>query len=84
MSELEVIVVEDRQIQVVWGEGREASFVNVGDILREGETLDQINDTELLGRVARWLDQDDAEFRGMQVTRPGSGNVLISPSPVFG
>lgn len=83
MSELEVIVV-DRQIQVVWGADREASFINVGDILREGESLESVNDTELLGRVARWLDQDDSEFRDMTVDHPDSGNVLISPVPVFG
>jgi hypothetical protein len=76
--------VVDRQIQVVWGDNQEASFVNIGDILREGEELTQVNDTELLGRVARWLDKDDAELRGFQVTRPESGNVLVSPAPVFG
>lgn len=81
---IEATVVEDRQIQVVWGDDQEASFVNVGDVLREGENLESINDTELLGRVARWLDRDDAALRGMQVTRPESGNILISPAPVFG
>ena len=81
---LDVTVVEERQIQVVWGEGREPSLVRIEDILREGEVLDQVNDTDLLGRVARWLDRDEGALRGMRITRPESGNILVSPAPVFG
>jgi hypothetical protein len=54
------------------------------EIALEGDDPATISDADLKLRVARYLDMDEHAFDNLIVTRPGTGNVLLAPKPVYG
>lgn len=81
----ELVVGVGPLVQVVPGEGRgEPQTFPWSDISLEGDDPATISDRELTTRVARWMDRPEGEFTDMVVTRPGTGNILISPKAVYG
>ena len=69
-------------VQVVLGDSGERVFPFSDMELSADPAV--ISDRDLLLAVARHLDRPDSELLGLMVTRPATGNVLISPKPVFG
>ena len=67
------------QIQVVAGE---TSYIDVRDFLREGEDLGTMADADVITRVNELLELDlGLDYK---VTRPSTGNILISRNATFG
>lgn len=54
------------------------------EIALEGDDPATISDTDLKARVARYLELEPRELDNLIVTRPGTGNVLLAPKPVYG
>lgn len=54
------------------------------EISLEGDDPATISDADLKARVARFMDVDARSFNDLIVTRPGTGNVLLAPKPVYG
>jgi len=54
------------------------------EIALEGDDPATISDADLKARVARYMDVDAHSFDTLIVTRPGTGNVLLAPKPVYG
>lgn len=71
-------------VQVVMAEGEEPQVFPWSDIAQEGDDPGMISDQDIIQRVARWLDRDASVFHGYKVTRPATGNILVSPAAVFG
>ena len=71
------------QIEVVLP-ARDEIYIQSEDILRDGDDLAMLSDSELIERIAAHLDMADSAFAGMIVTRPTTGNILIAPRPVYG
>lgn len=79
--DLELIVAEERpRIRAVF-EGRTVDLYPE-DVLNTGDDLATISDEDLMTRVGNRLEFDfDASYK---VTRPVTGNVLISRQSVYG
>ncbi len=69
------------QIQVVLPQGGERLFP-ASDLA--GIDLATASDRELIDAAIKWMDQDPASFPNLTVTRPRTGNVVISPKAEFG
>jgi hypothetical protein len=54
------------------------------ELALDGDDPSTISDRDLLSRVARWMDRPESDLNSMVVTRPTTGNILISPKAVFG
>ena len=54
------------------------------DLALDGDDPSTISDRDLLTRVARWMDRPESDLNSMVVTRPETGNILVSPKAVFG
>ena len=68
------------QIQVV-ADGQ-AEFIDVRDFLQEGQDLGTMADADVIARAAELTGMDlDRNFK---VTRPATGNILISRIAEFG
>ena len=71
-------------VRVVIASESEPHVFPFSDIAQEGDDPAMISDSELLDRVARWIDRPVSDLGGHIVTRPTTGNLLISPDPKFG
>lgn len=83
MSEEAFTIMEEAIVQVVFPDG-EDRVLQLADIVLQGDNPSTIGDADMIARTARWLDRPVADFNGMIVTRPRTGNILISPKPVYG
>ena len=82
MADQEVRVSVSPMIQVVLG--NDERVFPFSDLALEGDDPSTISDSDLILRVARWMDRPESDFRNVVVTRPVTGNILISPKAVFG
>jgi len=74
------LVVALPQIQVVTPGN--TSFIDVRDFLEEGDDLGTMADTDVIARVNELLELDlGADYK---VTRPSTGNILVSRNAIFG
>ena len=80
MADLQVRVAPEIRVVLDGQEHR----LSGADILLPGDDLATLGDDTLKERVARWLDRPVSVLSGMVVTRPATGNILISPKAVFG
>ena len=69
-------------VQVVLPEGERV--FPFSDLAFETDDPATISDPDLIARVARHLDREVEEFGDLMVSRPRTGNILISEKPVFG
>lgn len=68
-------------VQVVLTEGdRTIAF---SDFAQAGDDPATMSDAQLIARVENWLDIP-GRLSGFMVSRPGNGNILVSPKPTFG
>jgi hypothetical protein len=70
-------------VQIVFAQGEEQTF-SFGDLAFDTDDPATISDADLIERVARHLDREVSEFSDLMVSRPRTGNILISPKPTFG
>lgn len=81
----ELVVGVGPLVQVVPGEGRgDPQTFPWSDIALDGDDPATISDRDIATRVARWMDRDESEFTDMVITRPETGNILLSPKAVYG
>lgn len=72
-------------VQVVLPEGQaDPEPFSLSEALRPGEDAAIVADDLLLQRVALYLDMPEDALAGMKVTRPSTGNVLISAPFEYG
>lgn len=72
-------------VQVVLGEDQtDPDPFPLAEALRGDEDAGTISDDLLITRVELYLDLDPGTLRGMKVTRPAVGNILIAAPFEFG
>lgn len=72
-------------VQVVMPEGQtDPEPFSLSEALRAGEDAAMVADDLLLQRVALYLDMPEGDLAGMKVTRPSTGNILISAPFEYG
>ncbi len=71
-------------IQVILPNGVERSFpaVDIADQL--SVDIASVPDAELVSTSIEWIDQNPSQFSNMKVTRPLSGNIVISEEFRYG
>lgn len=81
----EINMVTNVRVRVVFS-GDDVHEFDFADMVegRGGSTPDVVADDELVRLAATYLDRNEADFRDMVCSRPATGNILISPKPVFG
>ena len=57
-------------------------FVDIRDFVREGEDLATMADSDVIGRASELV--GESLGTGYKVTRPATGNILVSRQAVFG
>jgi hypothetical protein len=64
--------------------GRQSPPVPLTDVLEEGADIVNVSDPEILRRTALYFDMPEAHFSNLQVTRPETGNIIISTKFEYG
>ena len=80
MADLDIRMAPRVRIVLRNEDSIEASFAD----LQRGDDPATISDAELLERVANYLDRPVEDLGELQVTRPETGNILVSEKPVYG
>lgn len=74
---------EEPEVQVVI-RGMGTRFFGFSEFARTGDDPATISDTKLKDRVAEWMDINTSLLARHVVSRPSTGNILVSPPPTFG
>jgi hypothetical protein len=64
--------------------GTQSLPVPLTDVLEEGADIVNVSDPEILRRAALYFDMPEAHFSNLQVTRPETGNIIISTKFEYG
>jgi hypothetical protein len=81
--------VETPLVQIVLPAGilvnnQDAPVVPFSDLALEGDDPATVSDSDMIARATRWFDLPAGTLAGYQVTRPASGNILVSPKATYG
>ncbi len=64
--------------------GSNSDLIPLNEVLREGDDVVSISDPDLLERAALYFDVSPGDFSRLQVTRPETGNIIISAKFEYG
>jgi hypothetical protein len=64
--------------------GTQSPPIPLTEILEEGTDIVNVSDPEILRRAALYFDMPEAHFSNLQVTRPGTGSIVVSTKFEYG